>query len=110
MSKISCKCTFKRNSDNVADEQMQERIRRSEKEMGRKVRHANSCLKLLGIDFDKVTEERLWMGRSVIRCIREDISQQEVGVHDRLMRRSKYWVEQLLWAGEQAEKLYTLFR
>jgi hypothetical protein len=78
-----------RAHENVADEQVHSNIRRSEKEMEDKVRHANCCLKLLDIDFGKQTEDRLWMVRSVIGWMRDDISNQDVSLYDRVMRRTR---------------------
>ncbi len=80
---------MKRFNDNVADDRIQEKIRRSEKEMESKVRHAGSCLKLLDIDFGKKTDDRLWMVRSVIAWMRDDVRDQEVGSFDRIMRRTR---------------------
>jgi hypothetical protein len=78
-----------RAHENVADEQVHSNIRRSEREMEDKVRHANCCLKLLDIDFGKQTEDRMWMVRSVIGWMRDNISNQDVGTYDRVMRRTR---------------------
>jgi hypothetical protein len=80
---------MKRTQDNVSDEQVHMNIRRSEREMEDKVRHANSCLKLLDIDFGKATEDRMWMVRSVIGWIRDDINNQDLGVYDRIMKKTR---------------------
>jgi hypothetical protein len=80
---------MKRFNDNVADDRIQDKIRRSEKDMEKKVRHAGSCLKLLDIDFGKKTDDRLWMVRSVITWMRDDVGEQEAGSFDRIMRRTR---------------------
>jgi hypothetical protein len=80
---------MKRFNDNVADDRIREKIRRSEQEMESKVRNAGSCLKLLDIDFGKKTDDRLWMVRSVIGWMRDDVREQEVGNFDRIMRRTR---------------------
>jgi hypothetical protein len=50
---------MKRSTDNIANEQIHENIRRAEMEMEKKVLHSGKCLKLLDIDFGKATEERM---------------------------------------------------
>jgi hypothetical protein len=80
---------MKRTADNIADEQIHVNIRRAEKEMERKVVHSSKCLKLLDIDFGKATEDRLWIVRSVIGWMKEDVHQNDVGAYERLMRRTR---------------------
>jgi hypothetical protein len=80
---------MKRTADNIADEQIHVNIRRAEKEMERKVVHSGKCLKLLDIDFGKATEDRLWIVRSVIGWMKEDVHQNDVGAYERLMRRTR---------------------
>jgi hypothetical protein len=80
---------LKRLSDNLAEEKMKEHVKASEKEMEDRVKHASCCLKLLDIDFGKITEDRMWLVRSSIRWLREDIHPQSVEKYDRIMRRTR---------------------
>jgi hypothetical protein len=80
---------IKRSADNIADEQVHENIRRAEREMERKVQHSGKCLKLLDIDFGKATEDRMWMVRSIIAWMKDDVHQNDVGSYERVMRRTK---------------------
>jgi hypothetical protein len=80
---------LKRMSDNLAEEKMKEHVRASEREMEDRVKHASCCLKLLDIDFGKITEDRMWMVRSIIKWLRDDIHPQNVERFDRIMRRTR---------------------
>jgi hypothetical protein len=80
---------LKRMSENFAEEKLKEHIRASEREMEERVRHAGSCLKLLDLDFGKITDDRLWMVRSVIRWLKDDIHPQNVDRYERIMRRTR---------------------
>jgi hypothetical protein len=80
---------IKRSADNMADEQVHKNIRRAEREMERKVQHSGKCLKLLDIDFGKVTEDRMWMVRSIIAWMKDDVHQNDVGSYERVMRRTR---------------------
>jgi hypothetical protein len=80
---------MKRSAENIADEQVHDNIRRAEVEMEKKVRHAGKCLKLLDIDFGKATEDRLWMVRSIIRWMKDDVHQNDVGAFERVIRRTR---------------------
>jgi hypothetical protein len=80
---------MKRTADNIADEQIHSNIRRAEREMEKKVIHSGRCLKLLDIDFGKATEDRMWMVRSIISWMKEDVHQNDVGAYERVMRRTR---------------------
>jgi hypothetical protein len=80
---------MKRSADNIADEQVHVSIRRAEQEMEKKVQHSGKCLKLLDIDFGKVTEDRMWMVRSIITWMKDDVHQNDVGSYERVMRRTR---------------------
>jgi hypothetical protein len=80
---------LKRMSENFAEEKLKEHVRASEREMEEKVVHAGSCLKLLDLDFGKITDDRLWMVRSVIRWLKDDIHPQNVDRYERIMRRTR---------------------
>jgi hypothetical protein len=80
---------LKRMSDNIAEEKMKDHVRASEREMEDRVKHASCCLKLLDIDFGKVTEDRMWIVRSIIKWLRDDIHPQNVERFDRIMRRTR---------------------
>jgi hypothetical protein len=80
---------MKRPAENIADEQVHDNIRRAEVEMEKKVRHAGKCLKLLDVDFGKATEDRLWMVRSIIRWMKDDVHQNDVSAFERVIRRTR---------------------
>jgi hypothetical protein len=79
----------KRVTDDWVGKEGVEKVKKSEKEMEKKVRGATCQLKYLDINYGYATDDKRELVRQTVSMLRADVAPEDRGTYDRVMRRTR---------------------